>query len=325
VSVTLSVVVPTHDKLPLLQRTLGALAQQTLPGEVWEVVVVDDASTDGTDQWLESAAGEWGGQLRVVSPGRNLGRAGARNAGGRAAVGEWILFLDDDIIAPPALLDAHVALLAGHPGCGVIGLVRTAASVVDGPHFHYIDTRGAAKVRGETVPARYLVTQNTSIPRADFVAVGGFDEAFAAYGFEDMDLGFRLEDVRGLRFLPLRDPVPEHIHHHALGAWLEKKRECGHGPLQHLAAQHPARLAEMRLDLVLDAPGGPRAPAHLRWARAAARSPLSRALEAVARGWPTAGGHKPRLCPLYARLLDGLVLAAYCQGLAEHDRKPTRD
>jgi len=322
VSVTLSVVVPTRDKLSLLQRTLGALEAQTLPAEAFEVVVVDDASSDGTAAWLADEAEAWGGRLRVVSPDRNLGRAGARNAGANAATGEWLLFLDDDIIAPPALLDAHVALLAGHPGCGVIGLVRTDPALVDGPHFHYIDTRGVAKVRGETVPARYLVTQNTSLPRAAFLAVGGFDEGFTAYGFEDMDLGFRLEDAQGLRFLALRDPVPAHIHHHDFDAWLDKKRECGRGPLQHLAAEHPGRLAEMRLDLVLDVPGAPRAPARLRLARAVARSPLSRLLAAAARGWPTTADHMPRMASLHARLLDGLVLSAYCQGLAEHDHHP---
>jgi len=318
-SVQLSVVMPTHDKLSQLQRSLAALAAQTLPAAAWELLVVDDGSSDGTADWLEDTATSWAGRLRVVSPGRNLGRAAARNLGGKAAAGEWILFLDDDIVAPPTLLAAHVALLAAHPGCGAIGRVRTAAEVIDGPHFHYIDSRGAAKVDGDVVPARYLVTQNTSVPRADFVSVGGFDERFSAYGFEDMELGFRLEDERGLRFLPLREPTPEHIHHHRLEAWLAKKRECGHGPLQLLAELHPSRLPEMMLDLVMDTPGGGRAPWHVRIARSLALSPLRALLETIARTWPTDGMHVPRLFPLYAKLLDVLVLSAYCQGLSEHD------
>ena len=313
----LSVVVPTHEKLPLLRRALAALAGQTLDPADWEIVVVDDGSTDGTADWLAGEAPGWAGRLRVVSPGRNVGRAAARNLGGRAATGEWILFLDDDIVAPPTLLDEHLERLVAHPGWGVIGLVRTATGIVDAPHFHYIDTRGVAKVDGDVVPARYLVTQNTSVPRAAFVGAGGFDERFAAYGFEDMELGFRLEDEQGVRFLPLRDPVPEHIHHHDLGAWLDKKRECGRGPLQLLARLHPHRLGEMRLDLVLDAPGGDGASWPVRFARRLARGPARGALEALARRWPTGRGHVPRLFPLYARLLDVLVLSAYCQGVSE--------
>jgi len=207
--------------------------------------------------------------------------------------------------------------LAARPGWGVIGLVRTAPEIIDAPHFHYIDTRGVAKVDGDVVPARYLVTQNTSVPRAAFVDAGGFDERFAAYGFEDMELGFRLEDSRGVRFLPLRAPVPLHIHHHDLGAWLAKKRECGRGPLQLLARLHPQRLGEMRLDLVLDAPGGG-ASWPVRVARRLARGPVRGVLEALARRWPAGRGHVPRFFPLYARVLDVLVLSAYCQGVSEH-------
>ncbi|MBU0743312.1 glycosyltransferase [bacterium] len=324
-SMRLSVVVPTHDKLSQLKRSLAALAAQTLPAAEWELLVVDDGSGDGTAAWLETASESWSGRLRVVSPGRNLGRAAARNLGGGEAAGEWILFLDDDIVAPPTLLASHVDLLANHPGCGVIGLVRTAREVIDGPHFHYIDSRGVAKVSGELVPARYLVTQNTSFPRAAFVAVGGFDVRFSAYGFEDMELGFRLEDEQGIRFLPLREPVPEHIHHHGLGAWLAKKRECGHGPLQLLAELHPSRLPEMKLDLVMDVSGGGRAPWHVRVARTLALGPVRTLFESVARNWPTAKSYAPVLFPLYAKLLDVLVLAAYCQGLSEFGRTDGKD
>ncbi|MBK6898246.1 MAG: glycosyltransferase [bacterium] len=308
----LTVVIPTRDKLPLLQRTLAALAAQTAPAPDWDLVVVDDDARDGTGAWLAAARAAWGGRLTVVSPGRNVGRAAARNLGARAATGEAVLFLDDDIVAPPELLAAHLALLARHPGDGTIGLVRTAPELVDAPHFRYIDTRGVAKVPGDEAPARFLVTQNTAVPRAALLAVGGFDEAYRAYGFEDMDLGFRLEDA-GVRFRPLRDPVPEHVHHHTLDQWLAKKRECGHGPLQQLARRHPHRLREMRLAaLFADSGGRPRR----RGLRLPARL-LAWKLRFLAGHWPCGPGHRPRAFPLYARCLDLLVLTTYCLGLTD--------
>lgn len=313
----LSVIIPTRDKLPQLQRTLAALWRQDLPAADWEAVVVDDGSADGTADWLAAEAARREGRLRVVSPGRNLGRARARTLGGTEAAGEWLLFLDDDIVAPPGLLSAHLEILTAHPGCGVIGLVRTDPALIDAPHFHYIDTRGVAKVRGDRVPARYLVTQNTSVPRAAFTAVGGFDAAFAAYGFEDMDLGFRLEGDCGVIFRPLREQTPLHVHHHDLESWLAKKRECGRGPLQRIAEIHPERLREMGLHLVLDPPGGPVAPVSVRALRRIARSPLAGLLLAMARTWPTRSGRRPVWPRLHARLLDVLVLSAYCQGLSE--------
>lgn len=315
----LSVVVPTHGKRELLARTLAALAEQDLDPARWNLVVVDDASPDDTAAWLAAETSRWQGRLRVVSPERNVGRARARNLGAGAADGRWLLFLDDDVVAPPGLLSAHLAALEASPGCGTIGLVVTDPELIDAPHFHYIDTRGAAKVRGDRVPARYLVTQNTAVPREAFLAAGGFDEAFLAYGFEDMDLGFRL-DEHGVVFKPLRTPVPRHVHHHTLDQWLAKKRECGHGPLQRIAASRPRRLAEMRLHWVLDPPGV-RAPAWLRLLRRIARGPVVPLLRACARGWPTGEAFRPRLAGAHARCLDLLVLSAYCQGVAEHGRQ----
>lgn len=312
----LSVVIPTRDKRPLLERTLGALAEQTLASESWEAIVVDDDSSDDTAAWLSREAAHWGGRLKVVSPTRNVGRAAARNLGAAAAAGDRILFLDDDVLAPHGLLAAHAELGAAYPGDGAIGLVRTDPELVDAPHFRYIDTRGAAKVGGDFVPARYLVTQNTAVPTRAFRSVAGFDESFRAYGFEDMELGFRLEDA-GVRFRPLREPVPLHLHHHTQDAWLAKKRECGRGSLLPLVRRHPERRREMRLHWLVDARGKPArgiAPALL---RIASRPGAAGALQRLLAVWPTDGAHDPRFRSLYGRGMDLLVMTAYCQGLSE--------
>ncbi len=304
----LSVVIPTRDKASLLARTLAALAAQDVPGAQWEVVVVDDASGDGTAGLLDGLVAEWGGRLIRERPLANVGRARARNIGARRAGGRWLLFLDDDILAPPGLLAAHLETVAGRQRVGTIGLVRTLPEIVDAPHFHYIDTRGGAKIDGGLVPARYFVTQNAMVPREDFLAVGGFDEDFSAYGFEDMEVAFRLADERGLRFLPVRSPVPHHAHHHTLHQWLAKKIEVGSGSLRLMARRHPGRIREMRLDLVMgSAFGHPVAMA----VRLLARRLCLRLLEMTARGWPVRAGHVPRCAAAHHRLLDLMVLVCY--------------
>lgn len=339
----LSVVIPSHNKLPLLQQTLAALETQTLPVARREIVVVDDASSDGTGEWLAGHAADATRGVRVVTAPRNLGRAGARNLGAEAARGAWLLFLDDDIVAPPELLAAHYRILVANPGWGVIGRVVTAPGLVDAPHFHYIDSRGIAKVTGDVVPARYFVTQNAAVPRAAFLRVGGFDRGFSSYGFEDMEVAFRLEEQAGVRFRPLRAPVPHHVHHHTLEQWLAKRVECGATSLPRVIQLHPGRAREMRLHWVADlsavgtagaaaAASAPlRAPAErlLRGAlHGLARSPLWLRLRALAAQWPTAagGGHRPRAFALYARLLDLLVFGAYARGGAPlaHSSPPGR-
>ena len=315
-----SVIIPTRNKRTLLARTLAALEAQAGCPEDWEIIVVDDASADGTADLLAASAARSGSRLRVVRCAANVGRAAARNRGAEAATGRWLLFLDDDILAGPGLLAAHLSRLAAGADVGTIGRVRTAPEIVDAPHFHYLDTRGAAKVAGDAVPARYFVTQNAAVPREAFQAVGGFDERFSAYGFEDAELAFRLADRRGLRFLAVPGPVPCHLHHHTLEQVLAKKRECGRWALPLLARLHPERIPEMRLHWVIGVgrhrPPSPVIAAFRAWAHG--RGPAT--LQARLEGWPVQRGFRPVCARFYARGLDLLVLAAYRRGLEEGER-----
>lgn len=313
----LSVVIPTRDKRPLLQRTLAALRAQSPGTEDWEIVVVDDGSVDDTAAFLSDLA-RTEPRLTVVSPPHNVGRAAARNLGWRRSRGRWVLFLDDDIIAPPGLLAAHLDALAAEPDRGTIGLAVTDPAIVDAPHFHYIDSRGVAKLPPGPAPGKYFVTQNAAVPRRALETIGGFDEQFSAYGFEDMDLGFRLEEA-GVRFVVLAVPIPLHVHHHSLDAYLEKKRVCGRSSLRQLARRHPRRLAEMRLDLVLDPPGTRPGPARS-FLRALLRGPAGALAMHLVRAWPSRGGScRPLMAPAYHRCLDAAILRAYCQGLTDPD------
>jgi glycosyltransferase involved in cell wall biosynthesis len=110
----LSVVIPTLDKQALLERTLTALRAQDPGTADWQIVVVNDGSTDGTADYLAALVRNEP-RLEVVSPARNVGRAAARNLGWRRADGRWVLFLDDDILAPPGLLAAHLKVLMADP------------------------------------------------------------------------------------------------------------------------------------------------------------------------------------------------------------------
>ncbi len=217
----LSVVIPTFNKVALLKQTLEALSLQDVsPDCSWEIVVVNDGSSDGTGDFLHSLAVAGGVDLVVVDPPGNVGRARARNLGARSAAGTWILFLDDDIVAPPGLLRAHLDMLEAHPDCGTIGYAVTEPALVDGPHFHYLDSRGVARLGPGPAPGRFFVTQNAAVPRRAFLDSGGFDEEFSTYGFEDMEVAFRLEEKTGVKFLALTSPVPVHVHYHTLEKYL---------------------------------------------------------------------------------------------------------
>lgn len=314
----ISVVVPTMNKVALLRQTLAALLVQD-PGQAvdWEIVVVNDGSSDGTAAFLETLPAGGSPSVQVVAPPRNVGRAAARNLGAKAARGQFLLFMDDDIVAPPGLIAAHLDLLDGRDDCGTIGPAVTDPGLIDAPHFHYLDTRGVARLPAGRAPGRFFVTQNAAVPRAAFLAVGGFDENFSAYGFEDMELAFRLEDEAGLHFEVLPAPVPRHVHHHTLAEYFAKKIECGQQSLPRLAALHPARLPEMSLHHVVGAPDTALPGGWSRLIRWVAGSPLGRRLPVWLGSWPTRSEYRPVWPWLYFRLMNLAVVSSFWRGLTE--------
>ncbi len=96
-----SVVVPTYNRLNRLKHVLSALEQQQFPTEDYEVVVVSDGSSDGTDTYLDALPS--GSHVRWFSQA-NRGPAAARNLGISKATGEFIVFVDDDVVASPTLI-----------------------------------------------------------------------------------------------------------------------------------------------------------------------------------------------------------------------------
>jgi glycosyltransferase involved in cell wall biosynthesis len=117
--ISVSVIIPTHNRAALLPRTLESLARQTLPASDYELIVVADGCTDGTMQILRSWKAPYALTSIEQTPGR--GAAAARNAGAARASADLLIFLDDDMEASPQLLSEHVRSHRQRPGCVVLG------------------------------------------------------------------------------------------------------------------------------------------------------------------------------------------------------------
>ena len=99
--IRISVIIPTYNRRHVLERTLPGVLAQDFPPQDYEVIVVMDGSTDGTAEMLRDLKPKC--SLRVLES-QHRGAGAARNVGIRAAVGELVLFLDDDLITTPGLL-----------------------------------------------------------------------------------------------------------------------------------------------------------------------------------------------------------------------------
>jgi GT2 family glycosyltransferase len=221
----ISVITLTHNKLACTRRCLPSLLKST--GARWELIVVENGSTDGTAHWLRGfrrdaeAAGVRTTILSNAPPG--TGCSTARNRGIAAASGEKIVFVDNDVAVRSrgwlALLDA---VLDHDPGAAAVG----PKLVYPFPPYR-IQFAGGGVSRGGRIlfagrgepgdeprfnvrrDVQHLISACLMIRAAALKAAGGFDEAFNPVQFEDTDLCYR---VRSMGHRILYEPSVEMYH-----------------------------------------------------------------------------------------------------------------
>lgn len=222
----ISVVIPTYNNREVLQRTIQALLEQTFPHE-YEIVVADDGSTDGTAEMVEAIRGAV--PVRFVRQA-NLGRSAVRNLGARAARGRILVFIDSDVWATPTLLAEHHKHYAGTDRrIGVMGVCLTHPDTLVTPYMKARQVSAdLTRRRHDDLHPLHVTTRNVSVLRADLDAVGGFDERFGGYGWEDMDAAMRLH-AQGVRFEYEPEALGYHYHVETLDTFRGKMRQAGKG------------------------------------------------------------------------------------------------
>jgi glycosyltransferase involved in cell wall biosynthesis len=204
----LSVVIPTYNRLPILQKCLRALERQRLeaPLRGYEVVLVDDGSTDDTIHWVQRHA-EALPHVRLICQ-EHGGAAAGRNRGVAAARGDVIVFIDSDLVVTDGFLLAHATSLQrswqqqGNRLCFTYGAVINTANFED-------PTSERHKLRDASWA--YFATGNVAIDRGVLEQAGLFDTAFRLYGWEDLELGERLRRI-GVRLVRCPQAVGYHWH-----------------------------------------------------------------------------------------------------------------
>jgi GT2 family glycosyltransferase len=200
-----SVVISTYNRAQALAPTLDALAHQDLPADAYEVLVIDDGSTDPTAETLASVSQPY--RLRTFRLPVNSGVSAGRNVGLREAEGDYIVMISDDLIVPPDFLSRHVQTHQRFSDAWVVGGFRQLESSTETSFGRYLDGLERAFDRGRTgqlVDSEiYEMTvptaRNMSLPRSDLDRVGLFDEQFRVT-CEDQDLALRARP-HGIRFL----------------------------------------------------------------------------------------------------------------------------
>jgi glycosyltransferase involved in cell wall biosynthesis len=211
-------IIPTFNRVEALKLCLAHLERQAFTD--FEVVVVDDGSTDATSQFLEDYLPVTPLRLRVVRQ-ENSGPARARNRAVAMAAAPLCIIIGDDILCSPQFAAVHVAFHRANPELKAAGLgftvwsesQQTVTSFMrwmdeSGSQFAYRDLLG-----GVSPEWRHFYTSNLSV-KTQLLRENPFNERFtgAVWMMEDMELGYRLERRDSLRLVLLPDARAEHVH-----------------------------------------------------------------------------------------------------------------
>jgi len=222
-----SIVVPTYNRRASVERLLSALGEQTHPADRFEVLVIDDGSTDGTPDQLRRLTPKYA--LRILEQAHQ-GPAEARNLGVASATAPLILFLDDDVVPARDSVAVHVASHAAEgPSAVVIGPMSPPVGWPRSAWVRWeeekLQRQYNSMLAGEwSCTERQFYTANSSLSRALFSAAGGFDATFKRA--EDVELGYRLRNL-GARFV--FNPAADVLHYasRSFAAWCRTPYQYG--------------------------------------------------------------------------------------------------
>lgn len=212
----ISVIVPTYNRLDSLKVCLEHLENQTT--QEFEVIVVDDGSTDATPQWMESYQAQ--GRLRLrYARQQNAGPARARNVAVAMSRAPVCLMIGDDILLLPDCVQNHGALHERRRGLQVaaVGLTSwcdTGQTIT--PFMRWLDESGLQfgytdLQRGVAPCWHHFYTSNLSV-KTETLRRFRFNEAFRKAATEDLELGYRIDRALGLELVFLPNASARHLH-----------------------------------------------------------------------------------------------------------------
>lgn len=272
-----SVIIPTHNRAGLLRENVQQLWRQTLPPSLWEIIVVDNASTDETPRAAAELEAQSPCPLLYLRQEADNGPTASRNVGAWKAKGKYLAFVDSDVLLAPNWLERAVELAEDDEALGILGgkllyaslpaYVNSYGGVMSpiGLGWDANERRPAAEL-GEPEDFLWVATAAVLVRRCAYERVGGFDDAYYI-AFEDSDLGWRL-NLAGYRCrcypelqayhrvsARLTDRGPLYVYHSAKNRLRSLLKNYG---LWRLVRYLPAYLAYAVADILLRSPRGPK-------------------------------------------------------------------
>ena len=200
-----SIIITSYNRRDALIETLKALSRQSVPADQYEIIVVDDGSTD--DTYTATSELSLSCALKCFRHPENRGISAGRNLAITNATGRYLILVSDDLLVPEDFVAKHIESLERFPRSWIVGGFQQLDSLTDSSFGRYLDKmerqyeelRKAAPLAADIWEMTLPTARNLSLPRADLDQTGLFDAQFR-HSCEDQDLAHRAREV-GIRFL----------------------------------------------------------------------------------------------------------------------------
>lgn len=193
-----SVIIPSYNRKEILQECLKALFNQSYPENKYEIILVDDGSTDGTEKMISEL--NTPSNLTYIRNEKRIGQPKSRNKAIDIARGKYTIFVDSDIIVVPEFISEHLRYHRLH-----------GDSIVNGQLIYISDLKEVGEKRKGfwDISFSSFNTANVSVRREHLDQVGSFDMDLLPYGWQDVELGYRLRKM-GLKSRKNRKAIGYH-------------------------------------------------------------------------------------------------------------------
>jgi cellulose synthase/poly-beta-1,6-N-acetylglucosamine synthase-like glycosyltransferase len=227
----ISVVVPARNAARTIGRCLEGLLEQNAPSDLYQVIVVDDGSTDDTRRVVQEAGVEL-----IAQP--HEGPAAARNRGVVASKGEIVLFTDADCVPAGTWIQEMVRPFDDPEIVGVKGVYRTRQRGIV-PRFVQLEYEERYELMARQRWIDFIDTYSAGYRREVFLAEGGFDTRYPNASVEDQELSFRMAEL-GHKMIFNPGAAVYHQHPETLTAYFARKFNIGYWKVKVLR-RHPGK------------------------------------------------------------------------------------
>ncbi|MDA3839082.1 MAG: glycosyltransferase [Candidatus Delongbacteria bacterium] len=239
--IRMSIIIPTYNRPDSIKRTVNSILDHDTKN-YYEIIVINDSPEHLIESFFDK-------KVTVVNNGENIGRSKARNKGASMAQGDILFFIDDDIEMKDNLFDTYVELMDGDFDAvfSNVNNIRTDGTVCVLNKF--LNTRGANQKNFENnFKSNYFTSAFCGIKKDFFEKIGKFDENFKGYGWEDPELGMRIEKNGGkIKFY--KTATLNHYHDKDIDQWVKQLENSGVN-FKHIIEKYPENTDRFNYDFL---------------------------------------------------------------------------